>query len=282
MLTRDEARRIAPNVAKLPGAGAAAVARGSLYRWDSFLLIPRGTIAAKQLASVRMVYDKHFYDRQVIGSLHSARIFLSYVFQIWSPRSVIDYGCGLGTWLKACKELGVQRLVGLDGNWVKPEMLLDQSIEFRTTNLQLDVPLEERYDLAMSLEAAEHLPTEAGERFVRSIIRASDAVIFSAAFYGQPGTDHINTRPHSYWANMFLANGYKLFDIFRPEFWSDNRVEPWYRQNTFLYVKTAHPLHDALIATGHQPERDARFVDCVHPWLYLLMCEELRRRSTPT
>jgi hypothetical protein len=51
----------------------------------------------------------------------------------------------------------------------------------------------------------------------------------------QPRRDHINTRPHSYWANKFMCNGYLLFDIFRPEFWSDERVEPWYRQ--FLYVK---------------------------------------------
>jgi hypothetical protein len=53
---------------------------------------------------------------------------------------------------------------------------------------------------------------------------------------------------------------------------------PWYRQNTFLYVKANHPLHHALMASGRQAQRDARFVDCVHPWLYLWILEELKKR----
>src|SRR5262245_51215787 len=123
-----------------------------------------------------MAYDKCIHYQDATGSLNSARIFLGYLFQFWLPHSVIDYGCGLATWLKACRELGVQHLVGLDGDWVKPEMLLDQSVEFRATDLRSDVALKERYDLALSLEVAEHLPTEVGERFVRSITQGSDAV----------------------------------------------------------------------------------------------------------
>jgi SAM-dependent methyltransferase len=224
-------------------------------------------------------YDIKHLDQDSQGSLSSARILLGYLFEHWVPRSVIDFGCGLGTWLYACKELGVERLVGLDGDWVIKETMIDHAIDFRPTNLMQGVVTTEAFDLAMSLEVAEHLPPDAGDRLIKSLTKSADAIIFSAAFIGQPGAGHINTRPHSYWAQKFLSSGFLLFDIFRPKFWSDGRVEPWYRQNTFLYVKIEHPLHNALASKGHRAERDPRFVDCVHPWLYLWILEELRRRA---
>jgi hypothetical protein len=227
-------------------------------------------------------YDTKHLDQDSQGSLRSARILLTYLFKHWVPKSVIDFGCGWGTWLYACKELGVERLVGIDGDWVPKERMIDPSIDFRPTDLMKGAVTPETFDLAMSLEVAEHLPPDAGDRFIGSLTQSANALIFSAAFIGQPGSGHINTRPHSYWAQKFLSSGFQLFDVFRPEFWNDNRVEPWYRQNTFLYVKLGHPLHNALTADGHFAERDARFVDCVHPWLYLWILEELRRRVSQT
>jgi SAM-dependent methyltransferase len=223
-------------------------------------------------------YDIRLLGEDSQGSLASARIFLAYLFKFWAPKSVIDFGCGLGTWLRACRELGVERLVGLDGDWVTEDRLIDRAIEFRPTNFQQGIVSTETFDLAISLEVVEHLPPDAADRFVQSLIKSAGAVVFSAAYLGQPGAGHINTRHHSYWAHKFISSGYLLFDLFRPEFWADNRIMPWYRQNTFLYVRANHPLNQALMASGHQAQRDARFVDCIHPWLYLWILEELRSR----
>ncbi len=221
-------------------------------------------------------YDQAFYAEQVDGSLRSARAYLDRLFALWRPESAIDVGCGRGAWLAACGERGVQRLTGLDGDWVSQEMMLDPNISFRRTNLREEIATGERHDLAISLEVAEHLPPESSDGFVRTLVAHADAVLFGAAYLGQPGRDHINTRPHSFWADNFLAQGYALFDFFRPHFWSDNEVEPWYRQNTFLYVRPAHPLHAALTAAGHVPLPDARFVDCIHPWLYFELIQQLQ------
>ena len=220
-------------------------------------------------------YDEAFYAEQVEGSLRSARVYLGHLFALWRPESAIDVGCGRGTWLAGCGERGVKRLVGLDGDWVSPEMMLDSSIDFRRTNLREEVPANERFDLAISLEVAEHLPFESSDGFVRTLVAHADAILFGAAYLGQPGRDHVNTRPHSFWANKFLAEGYTLFDFFRPHFWSDNEVAPWYRQNTFLYVRPGHPLHDALTGSGQAPQQDSRFVDCIHPWLYHGVLEQV-------
>ena len=220
-------------------------------------------------------YDEAFYAEQVDGSLRSARAYLAHLFALWQPASVVDVGCGRGAWLAACAERGVERLSGLDGDWVSQDMMLDPTIAFRRANLQEAIPAGERHDLAISLEVAEHLPPTSSEGFVQTLVAHAGAIVFSAAYIGQPGQNHINTRPHSFWANQFLSQGYLLFDFFRPHFWSDNEVEPWYRQNTFLYVRPEHPLHAALAGAGHTALADARFVDCIHPWMYFGVLEQL-------
>ena len=223
-------------------------------------------------------YGKRFYDNLAQLSRDSARIFLGHLFSFWKPASVIDVGCGDGAWLGACTLNGPARLVGLDGNWVTHDMMPSAAIEFRPTDLRQDFSAGS-FDLAISMEVAEHLPPEASDRFFHSLARCADAVLFSAAFSGQPGTDHINTRLHSFWAAKFLGQGYQLFDLFRPKFWSDERVAPWYRQNTFLYAKPGHPLHRALEAAGLRGSTDAGFVDCIHPWLYFYLLEQLREAA---
>ena len=223
------------------------------------------------------VYGKSFFDDQWSGSLASARVYLGSLMAVWRPASVADLGCGRGAWLSAAQENGAKRLVGIDGEWAARDGLLSKDIEFHARDLNTAVALGETLDLAISLEAAEHVRPASSDTFHRSLTGLADAVVFSAAFIGQPGTNHINTRPHSFWAAKFLGDGYQLFDYFRPKFWADERVEPWYRQNTFLYVKPTHPLSAALIAAGEAPAPDARFVDCLHPMFYLSALDEIGR-----
>jgi hypothetical protein len=48
------------------------------------------------------------------GAERSANEVLPVVFEVVSPRSVVDVGCWLGTWLKVARELGVDDLLGID------------------------------------------------------------------------------------------------------------------------------------------------------------------------
>ena len=41
-------------------------------------------------------YDERFYDGLTRGSLASGRVYLGYLFQLWKPASVVDFGCGRG------------------------------------------------------------------------------------------------------------------------------------------------------------------------------------------
>jgi hypothetical protein len=220
-------------------------------------------------------YDRRFFDQHAEGSRRSAEVFLASLFAVWTPASLIDFGCGRGAWLAVAMQLGVERLVGIDGGWISRTDLMCDKMEFRVADLNTEINLLETFDLAMSLEVAEHVRPESTDTFFVSLTRLSDAILFSAAFVGQPGLNHINTRLHSFWAERFINSGFQLFDFFRPNFWSDNRIEPWYRQNTFLYVRPSHPLNHALRKIGRKPLYDTRFVDCVHPWFYTEMLKQI-------
>lgn len=224
------------------------------------------------------LYGQDFYNSQIFGSLQSAQVYLYHLFSIWGvPESVVDIGCGRGAWLATCRDFGVKRVVGIDGDWNSQEAMIDPSIEFHSANLEKKLTLTGPFDLAISLEVAEHLQPESSDAFVESLSSLSDVVLFGAAFSGQPGVNHINTRHHSFWAKKFFSRGYVLFDLFRPTFWNDDRVEPCYRQNTFLYVKPSHTLYLTLINHGYAYSQDAQFVDCVHPTIYLGLLNEFNR-----
>lgn len=215
------------------------------------------------------IYNKTFYDRQAGGSLKSAQVFLEHLFKFYKPKSAIDIGCGRGGWLKVCGDLaGAETLVGYDGPWNSQPNMMDQKIRFKGIDLNSKFHAERRFDLAMSLEVAEHLKPESSANFVSSLCQLSDVILFGAAFLGQGGKNHINCRYPSYWGDLMAGQGYAVFDIFRPEFWGDDRVRPWYRQNTFLYVKRGHELAKRLADQGYREMTRMDFMDCVHPWLF--------------
>ncbi|MBT1072717.1 FkbM family methyltransferase [Pelotalea chapellei] len=244
--------------------------------------LPAGASETCAINEGDAMYDQDFYNSQIVGSLQSAQVFLYHLFSLWGvPGSAVDVGCGRGTWLATCLDMGVKRAVGVDGDWNSAELMIDPRIEFHRANLEKRLVLSDRFDLAISLEVAEHLQPESSDDFVESLTSLSDVVLFGAAFSGQPGVNHINTRPHSFWAEKFFSRGYVLFDLFRPVFWNDDRIEPCYRQNTFVYVKPAHPLHDALVSRGYVPDCGSLLLDCVHPAIYLgLLNEYMKLQQT--
>ncbi len=147
--------------------------------------------------------------------------------------------------------------------------MVDQAIEF--TGMDLNSPARvsiERFDLAMSLEVAEHLHPSAAKPFVRFLADLSDAVLFSAAYPGQGGANHVNEQKPSYWANLFGELGYLPFDLFRPVVWGSPEVQVWYRQNTFLYVRSGSKVAKPLAEAGQKPLSSFPFMDCVHPALF--------------
>jgi len=183
-------------------------------------------------------YDTLFYGTQRAGSLRSAKIVTALLTECMPVRSVVDVGCGVGTWLAAFMEAGAEEIAGYDGPYVERQELVIPPTCFHPANLEHLLSLDRRYDLALCLEVGEHLPEAAAPVLVESLTGASDLVLFSAAIPGQGGTSHLNERWPGYWAEMFRARGYVARDWIRPILWQNELVEWWYAQNIILYATT--------------------------------------------
>lgn len=219
-------------------------------------------------ARLGQLYGQGFYDRQMAASLASARKYLRHLWQYLRPRSVLDVGCGRGAWLKACRELGCDTLAGYDGPWNDQSQMMDPAIAFRAIDLNERFAPSRPFELAMSLEVAEHLEPKYADRFVNSLAGCADAILFGAALVGQGGCYHVNEQMPSYWAHRFKQAGLKPFDLFRPLFWGDAEIPFWYRQNTFLYLREGSAPHRAFAERGIAEVPDIAFMDCIHPELY--------------
>jgi len=188
------------------------------------------------------LYKTDFYQNRRSRTASSARTVLTSLRQQFPFSSVVDLGCGTGTWLSAAAGLGATRLVGYEGNWVRRDMLDDSSIELRSADLSEPIELDtERFDLAMCLEVAEHLPPERADGVVDELCAMSDTVLFGAAVPGQRGVGHINEQWQDYWQEKFASRGYAANDV-RPKFWSDETVLPHYAQNIFVFTRGAQVL----------------------------------------
>jgi len=185
-------------------------------------------------------YTTGFYQKQVDGSARSAALVVPVVLDL-APgiESVVDVGCGLGTFLEAFSSEGVSVIQGIDGDYVDREMLRIPDQQFMTKDLSKPLRLDRRFDLAVSLEVAEHLPNERGPSFVRDLTSLSDLILFSAGIPGQGGTHHVNEQWQDYWAAQFLSLGYHPIDAVRERIWGVDDIEAWYRQNTILYANDA-------------------------------------------
>src|SRR5688500_17953479 len=91
-------------------------------------------------------YDAEFFAHQADGSLRSARVVVPIAMELFRPKSVIDVGCGVGAWLRAFAENGVDDYLGVDGGYVDPARLLIDPSRFRPADLSNPRPVGRAYD----------------------------------------------------------------------------------------------------------------------------------------
>jgi cyclopropane fatty-acyl-phospholipid synthase-like methyltransferase len=221
-------------------------------------------------------YIPGFYAGIADGSRRSALRVLPLVFELAPHGSIIDVGCGVGSWLNAARQLGVHDVTGVDGDYVQRDQLEIPAERFIPTDLsglthrRLAERLPSgagRFDLALSLEVAEHLPPHAAAGFIDLLCALAPVVLFSAAVPFQGGTNHLNERFPSFWATHFARHGHLAVDAVRQRVWDDANVEWWYRQNTLLFAAPAALEAHPVLASWRRRTRDSA-LDLVHPAHY--------------
>jgi SAM-dependent methyltransferase len=177
--------------------------------------------------SVAGYYGSEFYKKQSGGSFESASVIVPLVLRLFKVNSVVDVGCGVGGWLHEFATNGVSDYLGIDGDYVPRDQLRIPSERFKSVDLRVITDVGRKFDLACSVEVAEHLPESSADDFVAMLVAAAPVVLFSAAVKGQGGVNHLNEQWPSYWAKRFRAHGYSAFDCIRPQIYDDRRIQPW-------------------------------------------------------
>jgi hypothetical protein len=227
-------------------------------------------------------YTKHFFKMHYDEPYFSAKQVVPLVYETIKPDSVVDFGCGVGNWLKVwSEETPVKRLYGIEGPYLKKEVLKIPSDWVLFTDLKEPIRLKERYDLVVSLEVAEHIPETHAEQFVANLTAAGDVVLFSAAIVEQIGTFHINEQYPEYWASIFKKFGYVPVDYFRPLIWNNKKIEYWYRQNILLFIKSDR-LSDFPELNLSQKTTNPDCLLRIHPEHYELKLEFINKTASFT
>ena len=186
------------------------------------------------------IYDSDYYASTVEGpAASSAEAISQSILLDLRPNTIVDVGCGTGALLEALRRGGCQ-VLGLEYSEAALQYCRSRNLDVWKFDLERDTLADDRtFDVAISMEVAEHLPEKISGRYVALLARLSSVIVFTAASPGQGGLDHVNEQPPSYWISKFQALGFvydeELSRLWR-ESWRETAVVAWwYFQNLMIF-----------------------------------------------
>jgi SAM-dependent methyltransferase len=195
-------------------------------------------------------YDDGFWDRHETGDwIGFARV----VLRLFPSRSVVDIGCGQGLQLQGLREADpTLTLKGFDDS----SAALARGRARQLSVAPLDIvglsrrqarafaDANGRFDLALCLEVAEHLPAWHSAKLL-DVLTCGRRLIFSAAHPNQGGSRHVNERAASYWIARLASHGFHLSRLdgaLRADV-ARLTLAPWYKENIHAFERHVPGSH---------------------------------------
>lgn len=188
------------------------------------------------------IYNEDYYQHTVEGpAAQSAPVICRSIVNGFRPGSLVDVGCGTGALMEAVRQAGI-RVKGFEYSEAALAFCRKRNLDVTKFDLEKDVlTAGERFDVAVSMEVAEHLPASVADKYVDLLTRLSDTVVFTAAPPGQGGQDHVNEQPPEYWIEKFAGRGLgfdnEVTKSWRDDWQSSGRVAEWYYKNLLVFRK---------------------------------------------
>lgn len=219
-------------------------------------------------ANTSSAYTNTFFEQRKSETWEAAMRIVPHVLEFVQPGSVVDVGCATGEFLEAFKRNGVEDIQGIDGAYVRRELLVIPQETFKPLDLNRPFTLDRTYDLAICLEVAEHLKPQSAGQFVASLTRLAPIILFSAAIPYQGGTSHLNEQWPEYWAKLFKQHGFIPVDALRQNIWLDRGISIVYRQNMLFFCNEETLASNEKLRQAYQ-ETDPDNLSRVHPEMFL-------------
>jgi len=171
--------------------------------------------------------SQHSYDV-------SLGISLTKFFKNENVKSLVDFGCGMGNYVKTFQTNNINA-VGFDGNPNTPEL---------TNNLcgvlDLSVPqkFDEPFDWVLSLEVGEHLPSRFEDTFIENLHNNNKhGIVLSWAVKGQGGHGHYNEQNNDYIKSKICRLGY-INDTLAENILRGESTLFWFKNTIMVFRKT--------------------------------------------
>jgi len=136
------------------------------------------------------------------------------VIKRYGITSIIDFGCGIGSFLEGALDCGLTHIVGLEINIEIAKEHIPHRIVPYIYNRDITETVDDmgKFDCSWSFEAAEHIKPEGTEQFIKNLAIAERFIVLTAAPPGQSGRYHINCRPKQFWIDSIVAEGFNYLE----------------------------------------------------------------------
>lgn len=154
------------------------------------------------------IYNDEFFEWHLKHAREYSIKTMDWFVGQYKPKSVIDYGCGIGSYLESARNNGVEKIKGYDigGEYAKKytPKEVQPFIDYFDCTQEIK---EEKYDCVISFETAEHIEPSGSDTFVSNIVNSvsdNGLILFTAAPPEQQGAGHINLQDKEFWIKLFL------------------------------------------------------------------------------
>ncbi len=173
------------------------------------------------------LFGEYYYTHNCGAPYQRTEAWLSFfqtiadrVITDFNPRSVLDAGCAKGFLVEGFRRRGVEAW-GIDLSEFAIQSVHSDIKDYCFAG-SITQPLPRSYDLIISIEVVEHMPTEEAVRAIENLCQYSDNILISTSPYDYKEATHMNVHPPDYWARQFAR-----FGFFRDLDYDASYITPW-------------------------------------------------------
>lgn len=200
------------------------------------------------------LYSTKFFNNNKRSAGERAPFLMQMLVDMFAPKSVCDFGCAVGQYLKKFIELGVEDVQGIEGSPAAfQQLVVDKAIVLQH-DLRLPLDLGRTFDLGVSVEVIEHLEPKYEDVIWQTIAKHSKHAFITASVKGQGGPLHWNERPRKYWIDKCGEYGLSFDDTMTKECYKQvNKAINEKRFTHFWRVANMYVFHnESLCKEGEE------------------------------
>jgi len=158
-----------------------------------------------------MGYNDKYYKRHLEQYQEWENDIGKHIFNMFKPESILDLGCGVGSYLEGAVLSGCEDVLGVELNlkYARPYLVDVIISDIIRGDITRDLDIKRKFDCVVSFEVGEHIEPDGTIGFIDNLTRySSNYIILTAAAPGQGGTGHINLREKKFWIDSIESKGF--------------------------------------------------------------------------